>query len=96
MTRSDIEEILEDAIFWDGLDDAIIGIADRINLSVVAYDVEKILQILMKTMEVDESELEEGESIESKKYEMANEYYEFNILGAWVGEMTPIHIRTNE
>jgi hypothetical protein len=96
MTRNDIEEILEDAIFWDGLDDAIIGIADRIGLSVVAYDVEKILQILMETMEVDESDLEEGESIEGKKYEMANEYYEFNILGAWVGEMTPIHIRTNE
>jgi hypothetical protein len=32
-------------LFWDGLDEAILGMAERINLSVVAYD-DKIIEIL--------------------------------------------------
>ena len=96
MTKEEIIEILDEAIFWDGLDGAIIGIAERANLSVVAYDVSKILMILMVDMEVDESDLEEGQSIEDVKYFMALEYYDFNIANAWVGENTPVHIRLNE
>ena len=96
MTKEEIIEILDEAIFWDGLDGAIIGIAERANLSVVAYDVLKILMILMVDMEVDESDLEEGQSIEDVKYFMALEYYDFNIANAWVGENTPVHIRLNE
>jgi len=96
VTKEEIIEILDEAIFWDGLDGAIIGIAERANLSVVAYDVSKILMILMVDMEVDESDLEEGQSIEDVKYFMALEYYDFNIANAWVGENTPVHIRLNE
>jgi hypothetical protein len=47
----------------------------------------------MADMEVTEDELEEDRTIESMKYEMALEYYEFNIVGAWVGEYTPVHIK---
>jgi hypothetical protein len=36
----------------------------------------------MADMEVTEDELEEDRTIESMKYEMALEYYEFNIVGA--------------
>jgi len=78
MTREEVLEILEEAVFWDGLDEAIIGTAERIGLSVVAYDVEKIIEILMR---------------DGMDYEEAVEYYEVNINGAWVGEMTPVHIR---
>lgn len=78
MTREEVLEILEEAIFWDGLDEAIIGVAERINLSVVAYDIDKILEILME---------------DGLTYEDAVEYYDYNIGGAWVGEMTPIHLR---
>lgn len=96
MTRDEIAEINPDALLCDGFDDAIIGMAERINLGpVVAYDTEKMLSILSKDMEVDESELEEGETIENKQYEMANEYFEFNIKGAWMGEFTPVFITTN-
>ena len=96
MTRDEIAEINPEALLCDGFDDAIIGMAERINLgSVVAYDVEKIITILSKDMEVDESELEEGETIEMKQYEMAYEYFEFNIKGAWMGEFTPVFITTN-
>jgi hypothetical protein len=95
MTIEDIAEINPDALTCDGFDDAIIGMAERINLGpVVAYDVEKMIQILMKDMEVEEEELEEGETIENKKYEMALEYFYYNIQGAWMGEFTPVFITT--
>lgn len=96
MTRDEIAEINPEALMCDGFDEAIIGMAQRINLGpVVAYDVEKILSILALDMEVDESDLQEGETIETLKYNMAYEYFEYNILGAWMGEFTPIFITTS-
>jgi hypothetical protein len=59
---------------------------------IAVYDIHKIIDILMVDMEVDESELEDGESVESKKHEMALEYYEYNIGCAYVGENTPMHL----
>ncbi len=60
-------------------DEAIIGVAERIGQSaVVAYDTTKIVEILSRTMSVDE----------------AYEYFEFNILGAYVGERTPMFVTT--
>lgn len=79
-----IEEILEinpDALFCDGFDDAIIGIAERINLGpVVAYSMNKIIELLMER--------------DGMNYEEAIEYFNFNIQGAWLGENTPIFITT--
>ncbi len=76
-----IGETNPEALLLDGFDDAIIGVAQRINLSpVVAYDVEKILNILCK---------------DGMTYEEALEYYNFNILGAWMGEFTPIFVETH-
>lgn len=96
MTRDEIAEINPEALLCDGFDEAIIGMAQRINLGpVVAYDVEKILSILALDMEVDESDLQEGETIENLKYSMALEYFEYNILGAWMGEFTPVFITTS-
>jgi hypothetical protein len=60
-------------------DEAIIGVSERIgNEPVVAYDTTKIVEILSRSMSVDE----------------AYEYFEFNILGAYVGEKTPVFITT--
>jgi hypothetical protein len=94
MMLDEINEVYPDLLSLDGFDDAIIGIAERINLGpVIAYDKEKIIEILMKDMEVSIDELEEGESIDERKYFMAIEYFDFNIIGSWVGELTPIFIR---
>ena len=58
-------------------DEAIIGVSERIgDEPVVAYDTTKIVEILSRSMTVDE----------------AYEYFEFNILGAYVGEKTPVFI----
>jgi hypothetical protein len=60
-------------------DEAIIGVAERIGQSaVVAYDTTKLVEVLSRTMSVDE----------------AYEYFEFNILGAYVGERTPMFVTT--
>ena len=60
-------------------DEAIIGVAERIGQSaVVAYDTTRLVEVLSRTMSVDE----------------AYEYFEFNILGAYVGERTPMFVTT--
>lgn len=97
MTREDISEINPDALVCDGFDEAIIGMAERINLGpVVAYDVEKIIEILMKDMEVEDDDLEDGQSEEDVKRAMAYDYFYFNVQGAWMGEFTPIYITKKE
>ena len=93
MTVDEIAEYNPEALVCDGFDEAILGMAERINLGpVVAYDKDKMIEILMRDMDVSEDDLEEGETIEDKKYEMAIEYFEYNIIGAWMGEYTPIFI----
>ena len=93
MTIEEISEINPEALTCDGFDDAIIGMAERINLGpVVAYDIEKMITIIMKDIEVDLEDLEEGQTIEDKKREYAYEHFYFNIQGAWMGEFTPVFI----
>jgi hypothetical protein len=76
-----VEEWDTDLLFLseDEFDEAIIGVAERIGEEpVVAYDTTKIVEILSRSMSVDE----------------AYEYFEFNILGAYVGLKTPLFITT--
>jgi hypothetical protein len=83
MTREEIQEINPEALLCDGFDEAIIGMAERPNLGpVVAYSVEKIIEIMI--------------SRDGMSYEDALEYYEYNIQSAWLGEFTPIYISTYE
>ena len=82
MSREEIEQINPEALLCDGFDEAIIGMAERINLShVVAYDVDKMLEIMIER--------------DGMTYEEAMEYFDYNILGAWMGEYTPVYIRKN-
>lgn len=75
--REELSEEYGDLLFADGFDDAILGVAERIGMeAVVAYSTPKIIEILSRDMTEDE----------------AVEYFEFNILGAYVGERTPVFI----
>ena len=79
----DIRELLADAnpqaLFADGFEDALIGMARRCGQPALAvYDYDKAIKILM---ERDEMEMDE-----------AIEFLEFNTVGAWVGENTPIFL----
>ena len=81
MTRSTAQEILEnenpDAIFYEGLDEALIGIARRNGLCVVAYDQNKCYDILMAG---------------GMHYDEAIEYFEYNVIGSYLGDHTPVFI----
>ena len=81
MNIEEIEEINPEALLCDGFDEAIIGMAERINLGpVVAYDIDKMIDIMVER--------------DGMTYEEAIEYFDFNILGAWMGENTPVFITT--
>jgi len=74
-------EVNPEALLCDGFDDAIIGMAERINLGpVIAYDVDIMMDIMMKR--------------DGMTYEEAFEFFNFNIIGAWMGDHTPIFITT--
>lgn len=65
-----------DALFFDGLDEALLGYAtQQYRDPLVVYSYIKILDIVM----------DKGCS-----YEEAVEHISFNIEGAWVGENTPL------
>jgi hypothetical protein len=65
-----------------GFDDAIIGMAARKGQDdVLAYDVQKMINILMNDNEWDEDE--------------AIEYFYYNIYDAWMGDGTPVLITVN-
>jgi hypothetical protein len=76
----DIRDILEyrygdDFMFMDGFDDCIEGVVECFGQpNVICYDKEKVIAKLM------EDGMDEEE---------AEEYFNFNQLGAYVGEMTP-------
>ena len=78
MNREDFAEIDSNIVLFDGLDKAIIGFgynwASQKDVAIYSYD--KILKILVDrdNMDVDE----------------AVEYIAFNIVGAYIGEYTPI------
>jgi len=77
MIREELSEEYGELLFMTEaeFDEAIIGVEER--AGVVAYDIDKIIEILMRDMTEDE----------------AVEYFEFNILGAYVGEKTPVYIK---
>ena len=66
------------AIFWDGLDDAVVGYGGAFSQQVVIYSLTKILYVLMRD--------------NSWRWEEALEWYEHNVKGGYLGEHTPIVI----
>ena len=68
----------DELLFADGFDEAIIGIAYVRGSAVAVYDEEQVVEILASQgMSLDES----------------REYFDFNVVGAYVGEQTPIFVR---
>lgn len=76
-----IQESNPQALKADGFDEAIIGVASRCGSNdLIAYDSSKCLTILMERDGMD--------------YEEALEFFEYNVIGAYMGENTPIFITT--
>jgi hypothetical protein len=70
---------MSDTLVADGFDEAIIGIGRQFNKQLVIYDEDKCIQILMER--------------DGMSWEEAIEFFNFNVVGAYVGEHTPIFVR---
>ena len=67
-----------EALYADGFEEALIGTGTRFNYEVAIYSFAKCLDVLVTRDEM--------------SYEDAEEYMYFNVLGAYVGENTPIFL----
>jgi len=76
--REEVAEANADALFADGFDDAIIGFDAAGGCAV--YDYNKCLKVLCDRDEMSREE--------------AHEYMEFNVVGAYVGDFTPIFVHS--
>ena len=84
---SKIDQMVEDLFDGDqqiltavGFDEAFVGIGVQFNTPVAVYDYAMCIDILAESMD----------------YEDAVEFFEYNVIGAWVGEQTPIFLRYPE
>lgn len=66
----------EQILLADGFEDAFVGIGRQFGKPVAIYERSKCIEILMEDMSEDEAE----------------EYFSFNVEGAFVGEKTPIFL----
>ena len=80
---NELKEINPEALLADGFEDAYIGWCEVFNRPpLAAYDRDKCIAILMERDGMD--------------YEEAEEYFNFNVSGSWVGENTPVYISLSE
>ena len=76
----ELEAMGETALLMDGFDEACIGFSQRINEPVLAvYSYGQMVNLLIERDGMDSDE--------------AEEYIDFNCVGAWVGEHTPIIVK---
>lgn len=77
--RDYVAEANEDMLFADGFDEALIGCVQRAGSPTVAlYDSDKCVNILIERDGMTEEE--------------AREFFDFNVLGSYMGENTPAFI----
>ena len=77
--KEKVEDMLgedENVLLADGFDDAFVGIGRQFGRPIAIYDRTKCIDILQKDMSEEEAE----------------EYFQYNVEGAWVGENTPIFL----
>ena len=73
----------EGAMKVDGFDDCICGIVERYGMdSVLLYDTDTMIEKMITNNGMD--------------YEDAVEYFDFNVLGSYVGEYTPCYLSIPE
>jgi hypothetical protein len=82
MTREETLRVLEDespeTLLANGFDDAMVGTARHFSRVLAMYDYDKCVEVLMKR--------------DGMPYETAVEHMEYNVVGGWVGEYTPVYV----
>ena len=81
--RERIAEENPEALFADGLDEALVGMAERCGEPTLAvYDYARAVEVFMTR--------------DGMAYEEAVEWMDFNVVGAWMGPHTPVWLRRPE
>lgn len=82
MTRDEIDKWAEDRditiLLADGLEGAFLGVDETGEAPRAVYSIEECIRILSKDMSREDAE----------------EYFDYNVSGAYVGEQTPLFIHT--
>lgn len=77
ITRELLKETHPELILYDGFEDAFLGVGERVGFEPVAvYDYDKCVDILCERDRMSVAE--------------AREFIDFNVVGQYVGERTPI------
>ena len=67
----------------DGFDEAVLGVGRRCGQpDLLVYDYQKCCEVLVKR--------------DKMTYEEAEEFMEYNVVGAWVGDKTPVFVNTDK
>jgi len=81
LTAIDPDSLFADALLADGFEDAFIGFGMQFTAAVAIYDYKLCINIL---------QTRDGMSLDD-----AMEYFEFNVVGAYVGAHTPIFMTSS-
>jgi len=77
--KDNYSDFVDDILLADGFEEAFLGVSESYGLKPRAcYDIGKCLDILVER---------DGMTLEE-----ANEYFNFNVVGAYVGEYTPAFV----
>lgn len=71
----------EEVLFAEGFESALVGIGQRFSYQVAIYDREACIKHLMSLQDPGNISIAEAE-----------EYFEFNVVGAYVGDNTPVFV----
>lgn len=75
------DELDPDTLYANGFEDALIGLGWQHTKLLAVYDYNKCVEILIESEEM--------------THEEAIEWMEYNVVGSYVGEYTPIFMMTN-
>ena len=70
-----LADLNPEALTADGFEDALVGFVQQFTKTLAVYDRRRCIEILMSRDGMDEEE--------------AEDFFEFNVVGSWVGEHTP-------
>lgn len=79
--QEQLEDLLsedETVLLADGFEEAFVGVARQFHKPFAVYHRNRCIEILMREM----------------SWEEAEEYFQFNVEGAWVGKSTPMFLET--
>ena len=74
---TELRELNPDALIPIGFDKAYMGHAEREGLAVAVFDCDKCLELLQQ---------------DGMSYEEAQEFFDFNVIGAYLGKHTPLFL----